>query len=138
VLPGARAPRFEIAVIIDTSASVTDAEVSAALAEVTAVQRQCGIRQLWAITCDTEPSAPQRVRAASGIELLGGGGTDLRPAIALLATLRPRPDVAIVITDGWTPWPDRPPRGTALVVATTDRPCPLPGVRTVQIDLDVP
>lgn len=138
VLPGTRAPRFEIAVIIDTSASVTDSEVSAALAEVTAVQRQCGVRQLWAIACDAEPSPPQRVRVARAIDLPGGGGTDLRPAIALLPRLRPRPDVAIVITDGWTPWPDRPPKGIALVVATTDRPCPTPGVRTVQIELTQP
>lgn len=133
ILPGTRSPRFEIAVIIDTSGSVTDAEVGAALAEVAAVQRQCGVRELWAITCDAKPSTPRRVRRPSAIELVGGGGTDLRPAIALLPTLRPQPDVAIVITDGWTPWPESAPKGTALVVATTDRHCPVPGTTTVPI-----
>lgn len=135
VLPGVRSPRFEIAVVVDTSGSMTTSELNAALAEIAAVQRQCGVRQMWVIACDTEPAPPVRVRTAERVQLLGGGGTDLRPALALLSALRPKPDVGVVLTDGWTPWPDRPPRAVPLVVATTDKPCPLAGVRTVCIDV---
>lgn len=137
LFPGVRSPRFEIAVIIDTSASMSDAELGAALGEVTAVQRQCGVKDLWVIPCDAEPGEPQRVRNTATVSLCGGGGTDLRPAIALLGGLRPRPDVAVVITDGGTPWPARLPKGTALVVATTGTPCPLPGVVNVDIQIAV-
>jgi hypothetical protein len=35
-------------------------------------------------------------------------------AAALAA--RPRPDVLVVLTDGWTPWPDRRPPAVRLVV----------------------
>lgn len=28
----------------------------------------------------------------------------------------PRPSVVVVLTDGYTPWPERPPRGLRLVV----------------------
>jgi hypothetical protein len=30
--------------------------------------------------------------------------------------LRPRPHVIVVLTDGWTPWPDRPPAGASVIV----------------------
>ena len=33
--------------------------------------------------------------------------------------LRPAPQVAVVITDGFTPWPDLAPRGMKVVVALT-------------------
>ncbi|MGW7821163.1 VWA-like domain-containing protein [Streptomyces puniciscabiei] len=43
-----------------------------------------------------------------GIELMGGGGTDLRTGFA--RALRTRPDAVVVLTDGQTPWPtERPP-----------------------------
>jgi hypothetical protein len=32
------------------------------------------------------------------------------------AQLRPRPSVVIVLTDGFTPWPERPPAGIRVIV----------------------
>ena len=130
---GWRAARLEIAVVIDTSGSVSDEELAAMLAEVDTVRRQAGAEALWVVSCDATPGHPQRVRRVEQVEMRGGGGTDLRPALALLPGLRPRPDVAVVLTDGWTPWPDRPPGGIPVVVATTDRGCDVPGFRTVEI-----
>ena len=38
--------------------------------------------------------------------------------IAAAAALQPRPAVTVVVlTDGFTPWPDDPPRGTRVVIA---------------------
>lgn len=131
--PGSRAPAYELAVILDTSGSMSDAEIAAALAEIEAIQRQCGLHRIWFVACDARPRPPQRVRRVGEDLVRGGGGTDLRPAIELLRDLRPRPDVAVVLTDGWTPWPTTTLRGTSLVVASTDRPCPLPHATNVRI-----
>ena len=32
------------------------------------------------------------------------------------AELRPRPSVVIVLTDGFTPWPEKPPSGIRVVI----------------------
>lgn len=133
LVPGWRTARFELALVIDTSASVTDDQLAAMLAEVAAVRRQVGAQAVWVVACDASPGVPQRVRRVPQLVLHGGGGTDLRPALALLPSLRPRPDVVVVLTDGWTPWPERPPGGIPVVVATTDRRCDRPGFRTVEI-----
>jgi len=39
---------------------------------------------------------------------MGRGGSDTRVDIEDAHHSRPRPDVAIVLTDGYTPWPDTP------------------------------
>ena len=36
--------------------------------------------------------------------------------IAQAVGLRPRPSIVVVLTDGFTPWPDEPPRGIRVVV----------------------
>ncbi|MFF7157705.1 VWA-like domain-containing protein [Streptomyces sp. NPDC008139] len=48
-------------------------------------------------------------RRAEGIELIGGGGTDLRSGFARALRSRPRPDVVVALTDGQTPWPSEQP-----------------------------
>lgn len=133
--PGRRAPRLEIGVVIDTSGSMSDVELAAVLAEVDSVRRYSGARRIWVVSCDSRPSQPQRIARPADIRLTGGGGTDLRPAIELMATLRPRPDAVVVCTDGYTPWPRLAPREFDMVVATTDRPCPVPGVQNVVVQL---
>jgi len=133
ILPARCRPRYEVAVIVDTSGSVTDRQLGAALAQIETVQRQCELAELWVIACDTVPSEPLRAHRVAPIELRGGGGTDLRSALALLPRLHPRPDVAIVITDGLTPWPDRPPNGIAVIVATTGRPSGRAGFTDIEI-----
>jgi hypothetical protein len=41
------------------------------------------------------------------VVLTGGGGTDLRPAVAAVARARPRADLVVVLTDGDTPFSGR-------------------------------
>jgi hypothetical protein len=36
--------------------------------------------------------------------------------ITAAAALRPRPSVIVVLTDGFTPWPAKPPKGIRVVV----------------------
>ena len=118
VLPALRRPVPEVAVVCDTSGSMTEDLLAAALAEVEGLLRSLGLaRQVRVLACDTAVGPARRVTSARQVELVGGGGTDMGAGIAAAAALRPRPAVAVVLTDGFTPWPDRPPRGTRVVVA---------------------
>ena len=50
-----------------------------------------------------------------------GIGTDMRVGIKDALAQLPRPDVIVVITDGWTPWPKFEPRAR-IVAALTKKP----------------
>jgi predicted metal-dependent peptidase len=118
VLPALRRPVPEVAVVCDTSGSMTEDLLAAALAEVEGLLRSLGLtRQVRVLACDTAVGPARRVTSARQVQLVGGGGTDMGAGIAAAAALRPRPAVTVVLTDGFTPWPDRPPRGSRVVVA---------------------
>ncbi len=105
-----------------------DALLGQALAEVDGALQTGGVRRngVTVLSCDTQTGAAQRVRAAAQVRLEGGGGTDLRVGIAAAAALRPRPQLVVVLTDGHTPWPDRAPDGSRVVVALLERGAPPP------------
>jgi predicted metal-dependent peptidase len=60
-------------------------------------------------------AAKGRVFSAKQLNLSGGGGTDMRVGIAAAMVGKPQPDMVIVLTDGYTPWPDRPLGKTKLL-----------------------
>jgi predicted metal-dependent peptidase len=117
VLPALRRPVPEVAVVCDTSGSMSDELLAACLAEVEGLLNALGLaRRLRVLACDTAAGPVRRVSSARQVELVGGGGTDMGAGIAAAATLRPRPAVIVVLTDGFTPWPDSAPRGSKVVV----------------------
>jgi predicted metal-dependent peptidase len=94
-------------VVIDTSGSVSDAELGSALLEVAAIGRSVGGRrdQVTVVPCDAVAQVVHPLCRAASLPLLGGGGTDLRTGFAAALRASPRPDVIVVLTDGQTPWP---------------------------------
>jgi predicted metal-dependent peptidase len=117
VLPALRRPVPEVAVVCDTSGSMSDDLLAMALAEVEGLLRSLGLaRQVRVLACDVAVGPAQRVSSARQVELVGGGGTDMGAGIAAAAGLRPRPAVTVVLTDGFTPWPAQPPRGMRVVI----------------------
>jgi len=117
VLPALRRPVPEVAVVCDTSGSMSDELLAACLAEVEGLLNALGLaRRLRVLACDTAVGPVRRVSSARQVELVGGGGTDMGAGIAAAATLRPRPAVIVVLTDGFTPWPDSAPRGSKVVI----------------------
>ena len=117
VLPALRRPVPDIAVVCDTSGSMSEDLLAMALAEVEGLLRAVGLaRQLRVLACDTAVGPVRRVSSARQVELVGGGGTDMGAGIAAAGLLRPRPAITVVLTDGFTPWPDEPPRGMRVVV----------------------
>jgi predicted metal-dependent peptidase len=117
VLPALRRPVPDVAVVCDTSGSMTEDLLAAALAEVEGLMRALGMaRQVRVLACDYAAGPAQRVSSARQVELVGGGGTDMGTGIAAAVALRPRPAITVVLTDGYTPWPAAAPKGTRVVI----------------------
>jgi predicted metal-dependent peptidase len=117
VLPALRRPVPEVAVVCDTSGSMTEDLLAMVLAEVEGLLRALGLaRQVRVLACDTAVAPAQRVSSARQVELIGGGGTNMGAGIGAAAALRPRPAVTVVLTDGYTPWPAAAPKGMRVVV----------------------
>jgi len=109
ILPSLLQPTVEVAVVIDTSASVSEELLGQAVLEVDAVLRAQGVRSVRVLSVDDAVHTVTSVTRGRDIELLGGGGTDMSVGIAAALTERPQPALLIVLTDGWTPWPEFPP-----------------------------
>ena len=72
--------------------------------------------------------------SADEIVLTGGGGTDRRVGIDAALRTRTPPDIVIVLTDGATPWPDRPPRARLIAgLIGHDPPAPPGWIQRVSI-----
>jgi predicted metal-dependent peptidase len=139
VLPALRRPVPEVAVVCDTSGSMTEDLLAAALAEVEGLLRALGMaRQVRVLACDTSAGPAQRVNSARQVQLVGGGGTNMGTGIAAAVALRPRPAVTVVLTDGYTPWPARAPKGTRVVIALLGPGAPTAPAwaRSVRVDPD--
>ncbi|MEG6570126.1 DUF2201 family putative metallopeptidase [Thermoanaerobacterium thermosaccharolyticum] len=111
IMPSLRQPSVNVAVIIDTSGSVTDNMLSQALAEVDGILKSVGLKDgVHYIACDAEVHVSKKITDIKQAELEGGGGTNMGVGIKAAMSLKPRPNVCIVLTDGYTPWPDTPPQ----------------------------
>lgn len=112
VKPAMRGPLVRVAVVVDTSGSMSKADLDAAMGEVQGVLAASGIArdQVRLVSCDAAAGTTARVRRIGDVTLTGGGGTDMRVGIAAAEAIRPRPHVVIVLTDGYTPWPEAPGR----------------------------
>ncbi len=137
VLPALRRPVPEVAVVCDTSGSMTEDLLALVLAEVEGLLRALGLaRQVRVLACDTAVAPAQRVNSARQVQLIGGGGTNMGAGIAAAAALRPRPAVTVVLTDGHTPWPADAPKGMRIVVGLIGAQAPPapPWARAVRVE----
>jgi predicted metal-dependent peptidase len=109
ILPSLHRRPPRVCVVIDTSGSVSDAELGSALLEVAAIARALSGRRdlVTVLPCDADAPLVHRLSRPHQIPLVGGGGTDLRTGFN--RARRTRPDVIVVLTDGQTPWPERQP-----------------------------
>jgi len=124
ILPSLERPVPDVAIVCDTSGSMTSELLGRVLAEVEALLQRVGLRDtnVRVLACDAEVHSVRRVSRASQVELLGGGGTDMGEGIAQAAALKPRPSIVVVLTDGLTPWPDDPPRGVRVIIGLLESP----------------
>lgn len=123
ILPSLQASLCRLAVIVDTSGSMTAKQLGQALAEIKAIldalQNQIAVTVL---SVDAAVAATSKVLGRRKLELFGGGGTDMGVGLDAASRLRPRPDVAVVLTDGYTAWPAVKPSGLKKVIVVILRP----------------
>lgn len=112
-VPARTSPRVRVAAARDTSGSMSLDDMNVVNAEIQRVLDVVGVAddEIVLADVDTKVQDARRVRARRDLtEVYGRGGTDMCAAIAWADTLRPRPDVMIVLTDGGTSWPETKPR----------------------------
>jgi predicted metal-dependent peptidase len=118
-----RPPR--VSVIVDTSGSVSDAELGSAILEIAGIARALGGRRdlVSVLSCDAAAHVTHPLCRGEQIPLVGGGGTNLRTGFVKVLHTNPVPDVIVALTDGQTPWPEaRPPCRTVIGLFTCGRP----------------
>jgi predicted metal-dependent peptidase len=108
VLPGRQRYSMLLNVVLDTSGSMTD-EIPNALGAIADFCEATGIDEIRVVQCDTTVTGDEMLSPAelAEFEVRGYGGSDLTPALAMLAE-DPRVTAAIVITDGDITYPDEP------------------------------
>jgi predicted metal-dependent peptidase len=121
IMPSTYEPIPSVSVVIDTSGSMGEKEIGMALGETAKILKQAGSREGVNVICvDAAVHTAKRVYSDRQIQVKGGGGTDMRVGIAEALKGKPRPDLVVVITDGYTPWPEQKPKA-AIVVALTHK-----------------
>lgn len=114
VPPGWQGAVPSAAVLIDTSGSMSDPMMCLCLGETTSfINSLCrgSARPFVRVyTCDGAASEAQTVHRGAEVKLIGGGGTDMRVGLrAILEDSKKSEhpyDIVVVMTDGYTPWPD--------------------------------
>ena len=136
VLPALVQPVPRVAVVVDTSGSMSEESLCQALAEINGILRSSGVGggRITVLACDSAIHSSKEVFSANQVSLLGGGGTDMGVGIAEAERLRPRPELVVVITDGFTPWPSKRPSPQVVVALMEDGPDPPSWARVVRID----
>ncbi|MGH9154777.1 MAG: vWA domain-containing protein [Acidimicrobiales bacterium] len=138
VMPALQRPVPRVAIVCDTSGSMSEDLLGQVLAEVDGILRSVGVRrhQVSVVACDAVVQAVKRVTSARQVPLVGGGGTDMGAGIAAALELHPRPNIVVVLTDGFTPWPLAPPGRAKVVVGLLGPAPPTPPawVKAVRIE----
>lgn len=115
------APGGVVAIVADTSGSMEKADLARVMDETLGILRAGGIEHLWWIATDGAASKPVKIADLRRAHLYGGGGTDMGAGLEAASTVRPRPHLTVVITDGDTDWPGAPPPCGRVVIVRTRR-----------------
>lgn len=129
ILPGLRAAYVNLAIVLDTSGSVTPQELEEFLSEVNAIKGavNAGIT-LHACDAALAPDGPWRYAPWDALalprQLTGGGGTRFTPAFEWAETLAPPPDLLLYFTDAEGEFPERAPPFPVLWLVKGKAPVP--------------
>lgn len=129
ILPGWCKPVPNVAVELDTSGSMGGEELMEALTEINGILHACtGGHGVRVLVTDHHVHSAKKVFRVKQIEMTGGGGTDMRLGVNAALKLRPRPDLLVIVTDGYTPWPAYQPQGLKVVACLVGKNPPVKDV----------
>lgn len=102
-----------VALVIDTSGSVSDHELRVFLGEIAKILQDVRPRTVKLIWCDAAvgrvdevTNLPSLVNVTAQRGIPGRGGTDMKPGLQWIRdNMKKRPAATIVLTDGFVPWP---------------------------------
>jgi len=120
-LPASYRPTPKVAVVIDTSGSMADYDLSMALGVVQQGLKRLPPSCITVLTGDTTVGWAKKVMKATEVQLVGGGGTDM--ACCLQQADELKPDAIILVSDGETGYPDEPLHARKVIVALTRSGC---------------
>lgn len=137
ILPRLHASQLELFVVLDTSGSVSEAQLSAFAAEIEAIKGQVRAR-ITLHACDErlaaggpwvfEPWEPILLPPA----INGGSGTDFRPAFDWIREAMHRPDLLVYFTDAEGDFPASAPPYP--VIWLVKGPAPVPWGERIQLN----
>jgi predicted metal-dependent peptidase len=117
----------ELTIIADSSGSMFSKpifeRIAVAVNHITTVIKPMTVRVIWA---DDDACSNIDVFEDGGEVTLhpkGGGGTDMCKPLAYV-TEQYSPEVVLLLTDGFTPWPEVPTPYPLIIGCTTNAPCP--------------
>jgi predicted metal-dependent peptidase len=125
ILPGGVTRKCRVAVVIDTSGSMSDDQLARCVSETTAIVNNTGI-PIFLVVHDVEvhadcwihPGNRGSVHKKINSKMIGRGGTDFDDAYNRVANERGRFSAMVHLTDGGVgEWPQRPSNVRRLVVA---------------------
>lgn len=118
LLPSMRRPVPVVAIVGDTSGSMSEEDLALVRGTVSDIAQAMGATVAFIATDAAVHGGVQRVHDGRHAVLAGRGGTDMRVGIECAITeVVPRPDVVVVITDTYTPWPEEEPPVRVIVAA---------------------
>jgi predicted metal-dependent peptidase len=116
ILPSLRQPVPRIGVVIDTSGSMSEADLTVAMRELAGILGTLGCAYGTRVySVDAAVHVAQSVFDIGQVALVGGGGTDM--GIGIAAAGDDGCDVVVVLTDCCTPWPIEAPSCYVVVAA---------------------
>ena len=116
-----------LAIIADSSGSISQ-EIPHFVGHLNKIMESCAPEKVYFLHVDakvhqvdefTEDDLPIRIKS-----IKGGGGTDMGAGLLWLQEKGIDVDACIVLTDGYTPWPEKAPLFPLAILCTTDQAVP--------------
>lgn len=105
IMPAMRQLVAEVAFVFDTSGSMGGEDTARLLGQAEQILKAVPGCRITIVACDARVHTMQRVKSVKDVKLVGGGGTDFRPAFDALSRFKPKPDLVVFGTDGYGSYP---------------------------------
>jgi predicted metal-dependent peptidase len=116
----------EMTIVADSSGSMFSKSVfervAVAVNHIVTVIKPMTVRVVWADDKDMQNIDVFEDGAEVVLHPKGGGGTDMRKPLVFAEQYSP--EVVLLLTDGYTPWPEIETPFPLIIGCTTDAPCP--------------